>query len=257
MSIRTFVFLAGFLFYFHLYAQTSNPIRLNEHFHEIDPSDSLHHHYNIIRSYSSDSVLIERTFDLDNKLVSIFRTSPKDSTYHEKRLEFYSPDGNIREKVTINLANTKFISTHYINGEQVAQVLHRGESKFSISRQLIGENVELLYNDFDPNPVESKKIFYEYLSEKVVLSTSEIPRDEQVVYIGVYIDENGLATKIEWVNPLGCEQKLAERYIKAVKSWKYGYTPARDLQGNPVGKWRYFHVHLDRFIRGPELLHTF
>lgn len=93
------------------------------------------------------------------------------------------------------------------------------------------------------NPIESKKVFGSFISEKVTFYPSEFPKQRQLAAIAVLINEQGEVTQLEWANPLGCEKKFADRYLKAVKSWKEGYTPALDENGVPVGKWRLFHFN--------------
>jgi hypothetical protein len=232
------------LAYSTLFAQTNSPIPLNEHFFEINPSDSLHHRYNKIVSFTSDSVKIERMFTLENKLIRIERTHPKDPEYREYSIEKYALDGAMIEKTTVNLANTKFISTYYHENKQVGQVMYRGESKYRVFRNGYPEPRESLYNDFIPNPIESKKVFSSFISEKVKFYPSEFPIYSQQIWIALLIDESGKMAKIEWANPLGCEERLVERYLKAIRDWKDGFTPALDHLGNPKSQWFYVDFHV-------------
>lgn len=226
-----------------LFAQTSPPIPLNEHFFEINPTDTTHHRYNKLVSYTADSVKIERMFTLENKLVRIDRTHPKDTQYHEYSIEKYALDGKLLEKTTINLANTKYISTYFHENEQVGQVVYRGESKYSIFRKGYAEPRESLYNDFLPNPIERKKVFTSFIGPKVKFYPREFPIYSQQIWIALLIDESGEIVKIEWANPLGCEERFVERYFKAIQSWKEGFTPAQDHFGNPQRGWFYTHFH--------------
>jgi hypothetical protein len=229
-----------------LHAQTGVPIPLNRHYFEISPFDSINHQYNKIVSFTSDSIKIERTFTLENKLIRIQRTSPQSPEYQEYSLERFNENGELIEKTTANLFNSKYLTTYFENGKQVGQVIYRGESKYRVYRSGIAETVETLYNDFDPNPIETKKEFGSFISEKVSFTFSEYPKKRHLAVIAVYVNELGEVEEIEWANPLGTAENLADKYLKAVKSWKYGFSPAHDQNGVPVGKWKYFHFHFGR-----------
>lgn len=239
--IGIFIFLSG-----AVRAQSNPPIPLNQHFFEISTTDTLNHVYNKIVSYAHDSVKIERSFTLENKLVRVERTSPHNHEFREYSVEKYAENGDLIEKTTVNMANSKYLSTYFHEGEQVGQAMHRGENKFRIFRNGYDEPKESLYNDFEPNPIEDKQIFYTHIALKVSFTMSEYPKTKQMAVIGVYIDEDGKATNVEWVNPLGTKQKLANKYLKAIKKWKYNYSPALDHRGSPVRMWKYFHFHFGR-----------
>lgn len=240
---RNFLVLMALIWPLGLQAQSNSPIPLNHHFFEILPDDSINHIYNKIVSYTPDSVKIERIFTLENKLVRIERTSPKNPEFREYTLEKFTEDGDLIEKTTVNLANSKYLSTYFHDGQQVGQAMHRGEIKFRIFRLGYDAPKETLYNDFDPNPNEAKKVFYPFISEKVKFYPSELPIFSQEIWIALFINEFGEVTQIEWANPLGCEERFVEKYLKAIKSWKYEFTPALDHLGNPKSQWKLFHFH--------------
>lgn len=229
--------------YSSLFAQASLPIPVNKHFFEISPEDSIHHRFNKIVSYTADSIKIERTFTLENKLIRIERRHPQDMEYQEYSIEKYTEAGDLIEKTTVNQANTKYISTYFHNNEQVGQVIHRGESKYRVFRNGYPEPKESLYNDFMPHPIESKKVFSSDISSRVNFYPSESPIYSQQIWIAVFVEKTGEITAIEWANPLGCEERFVERFIKAIEKWKYGFTPALDHLGNPKSEWWYIHFH--------------
>ncbi|WP_111670382.1 hypothetical protein [Algoriphagus litoralis] len=197
ISFRFVLVLSLFLSLSPLFGQTNAPIPLNKHFFEINPTDSAHYFYNKLVSYTADSVKIERIFTLENKLVRIDRTHPKDPQYMEYSIEKYAQDGKLIEKTTINLANTKYLSTYYHENEQVGQVMYRGESKYLIFRKGYSEPRESLYNDFLPNPIETKKVFTAFISPKVKFYPSEFPIYSQSIWIAILIDESGEVCQIE------------------------------------------------------------
>lgn len=241
--VRFVMALAAFFWTFCLMAQTNTPIPLNRHYFEISSTDSLNHQYNKIVSFTPDSVKIERIFTLENKLIRIQRTAPKNPEYQEYTLEQFNHKGELIEKTTINQANSKYLTTYFQDGQQVGQVMYRGESKYRVFRNSNSEPKELLYNDFEPNPIESKKVFSSHISEKARFYPSEFPIYAQVIWIALLVDESGEVTQMEWANPLGCEERFVQRYFKAIKSWKHGFSPALDHLGNPKSEWRFFHFH--------------
>ena len=226
-----------------VFAQAQSSIPLNQHYFEINPTDSIHHRYNKLVSYTTDSVKIERTFTLENNLVQVERFHPGNEDYQEYSIEKYALDGKLIEKTIVNKANSKYISTYFHENEQVGQVIYRGESKYSIFRKGYAEPKESLYNDFLPNPLETKKIFTSFIGPKVKFYPSEFPIYSQQIWFAILIDESGKIVEIEWANPLGCEERFVKRYFKAIQSWKEGFSPALDHLGNPKSQWFYVHFH--------------
>lgn len=224
--------------------QSLKPIRLNQHYYEIPESDSVHHVYNKLVSYSADSTKIERIFDLENKINRIIRTEPRGKDYQELQDEYFGKDGSLTSKTTANLANSKFIRTYFQADEQVGQVIYRGEHKYTIYRKGFDKPKEALENDFEPNPDESKSDFWFFISQRTKFSQLEWPSIRKTVVIGLFIDEMGQVRQVEWANPMGAEKRVADKYLKAFKAWKKGFRPAKDLDGQPISAWKYYHFHL-------------
>ncbi|GMQ29461.1 hypothetical protein Aconfl_21040 [Algoriphagus confluentis] len=203
-------------------------------------------------SYGSDSTQIERIFTLQNQLVRTVRKGKKTAEFQELTLEEYDLQGQLTHRKIVNLFNSKFISTYYDKGEQVAQLIYRGEHKYSIYRKGYDKPRERLENDFEPYPKDEKARFPFLLSQKTRIEKSKWPEERQLIVVGVLVDESGEVKSVEWANPLGADPEIAKIFVKAVSSWKKGYIPAKDAQENPLQKWRYFYFHAGgKFAHGP------
>ncbi|HSF52922.1 MAG TPA: hypothetical protein VLA71_04190 [Algoriphagus sp.] len=244
-------FLIGF-FPSLSFAQNPAPIPLNKHYFEIDPEDSINHVFNKLVSYSKDSVKLERIFTLTNKVNRIIRTFPPKDDFKEKIIEQYDAYGNLEWKSTINQANSKYLTTYFFDGQQVGQVLHEGNNKYQIMRSGEQEPREVVLNDFEPNPRTPQKDWNQFLNKKIISSRTHFPKEHQTIYVAVYVNENGKATSVEWANPLDTDEIFANLFLEAVREWDHNFAPALDPFGNPVGKWRNFHLHLG----GPSVINT-
>lgn len=232
----------------------TTPIPINKHYFEISPSDSLNHRYNKIVSFTPDSVKLERIFTLTNKVNRIIRTSPKKEDFQEKIIEQYDSYGNLIWKETINLANSKYLRTYFFDGHQVAQILHNGNRQYLIQRSGESESKELGYDDFYPKNVRTKN--GEGLFSGLTFSTEgkEWPEKSQLVYFGIYVNEEGKAESVEWANPKDTEAKFALPYLAVLEKWAEKFEPAKDAFGNPVGKWMYLHFHLGGHARVEKII---
>ncbi|GAB2481549.1 hypothetical protein [Algoriphagus taiwanensis] len=205
-----------------------------------------------IRSFASDSTLIERVFTLQNQLVQIVRKGIKTDDFQELTLEEYDLEGQLIHKRTANLFNSKFISTYYADDELVGQVLYRGEHKYSVIRLGDEKPKEILENDFEPYPNDPKARFPFFISEKTKIEKSKWPTERQLIVVGVLVDKTGEVKAVDWVNPIGADPEIAKVFVKAVNSWKKGYIPAKDAFGNTLEKWKYFYFHVGgRLNSGP------
>ena len=234
--------------------QSLKPIRLNQHYHEISDRDSINHFFNKLVSYTGDSTKIERIYNLKNQINRIIRTSPRIDEYQEFMLEQFDENSQLQYKTTVNLVNSKFITSYFKDGVQIAQVRYRGEHKYTIYRPGYEKPKEMLENDFDPNPNETKRDFSFFISQRTKFTSTEWPSIKQLVVIGLHINEFGEVTEVTWVNPLDAEKRVAEKFIKALKAWKKGFHPAKDVDGNPVSKWRYFHFHSGGRLENPRVV---
>ena len=82
----------------------------------------------------------------------------------------------------------------------------------------------------------------------------EWPSIRQLVVIGLHVNELGEVTEVTWVNPLGAEKRVAEKYLKAFRAWKKGFYPAKDVNGNPVSKWKYYHFSPGGRLENPQVI---
>lgn len=250
--LRQIFILFAFLTCLAVNAQKPEFIPLNQHFYEISPDQSQDMVYQKMVSFTSDSIKIERFFNLDNRLVRIIRTDLKKNEYQEFTMEEFDLEGNLIHRRVANLFNSKFIATYYSEIEQIAQIFYRGEHKYTIFRKGYEKPLEMLENDFEPYPKDEKARFSYFISQKTGIPVNKWPKERQLIVVGVLVDTEGNVKNVEWVNPLGGAPEIAEIFVKAVKSWKKGYVPASDPYGTPVEKWRYYHFHAGgRFANGP------
>lgn len=251
MHRQLFLLLAILLPHF-VFAQTPEFIQLNRHFYEIPAEQNQDIVIRKMISTSSDSIRIERFFTLENQLVRVIRTDLKKKEFQEFTIEEYDLEGNLIHRRVANLLNSKFIATYFLNGEQVGQIIYRGEHKYTIYRKGYEKPLERLENDFEPYPKDEKVRFPDLIAQKTGLPINKWPKTRQFIVVGVLVDTLGKAKKIEWVNPMGADPEIADKFVRAVKSWKKGYVPALDPLGTPVEKWRYFHFHAGgRLPSGP------
>lgn len=234
----------------------ASPIPLNKHYFEIAPEDSANHVYNKLISYTPDSVKIERFFTLENKMIRIYRTNPKAEEYQEATYEYFDLSGNLVQKTVANLYNSKFLTTYFSAGQQIAQIMYRGEHKYRIQRGE-AEPQERLDNDFEPRPNEEKSDFGFFISQRTRIPSYDWPSEGLLIHIGILVDDTGVAKEIVWANPWGGNEKLAGVFVKAIKAWKKGYLPARDIQGNPIEKWLYLHYHVGGRINATKTVIEF
>lgn len=237
--------------------QSIRPIPLNKHYFEIPEEDSLNQAFYKLVSFTADSTKIERVFTRNNQINRITRTSPLVDEYQEQTIEQFDADGQLKSKTTANLANSKFITSYFTNGEQVAQVMYRGEHKYSIFRPGYESPRQTLENDFEPRPNEKKSDFGFFLRERTKFSKNEWPSIRHHVVIGVLVDESGTVKEVVWANPLGAEKRVADKFLKALQAWKKGFLPAMDEWGNPVEAWTYYHYRAGGRIENAQLIINF
>lgn len=223
--------------------QSTRPIPLNKHYFEIHAEDTLHHAFNLLISYTADSTKIERIFNLDNQIARIKKTTPRVEDYQELTLEEFDSTGQLFAKTTANLINGKFITSYFREGEQIAQVMYRGEHKYTIHRKGYESPKQTLENNFEPRPNEQKSDFSFFLGQRTKFGQGEWPAIRHHVVIGVFVDESGTVREVIWANPLGAEKRVADKYLKALQAWKKGFHPALDVYGNPISAWKYYHFH--------------
>lgn len=185
--------------------ENNTRVPLNKHYFEVGSGDTSAHFYTKLVSYSADSTKIERIFTLDRKLARIVKTSPKKEDFHQSVIEEYSASDELLWRETYNLANSKYLRTYFQDGQQVAQVMHRGENKYSVFRKGDSKARETLYDDFIPSPIETKHLFGSFMSRKVSFGPGEIPSYRHMLFIAIFVDESGQVTEIEWANPLGAK----------------------------------------------------
>lgn len=208
----------------------------------------------MIVSYGTDSKRIEGVFNLENQLNQIKKSFPKVDNYQELTVEKYDDKGQLTSKTTANLTNGKFITSYFDKGEQIAQVMHRGEHKHTIYRKGYDAPKERLENDFEPRPKEEKTDFGFFLRERTKFDKIEWPAIRQHVVIGLHVDELGEVKEIVWSNPLGCEKRVAEKYLNALRSWKKEFHPALNESGKAVSAWKYYHFYPGGRLENAELI---
>lgn len=239
-----------------LCAQEKKPIPLNMHFFETLPGDATQLYYKI-SSYSPDSVKIERIFDLKNRLIRIDRIFPPENESHLITVEKYDTLGNLSSKTSANLSNSKFITTYFQKSKQVAQVMYRGEHKYTIFRNGYEKPIQTLENDFEPRPNEEKKDFGFFLQERTKFSKGEWPSIRHHVVIGVLVSETGEIREVVWANPFEGEKRVANHYLKAFLAWKKGFLPAKDHEGQPISSWKYYHFYPGGRLENTQMIVKF
>jgi hypothetical protein len=212
-------------------------IRLNRHYYEIAPDDSVHHTFNKLISYTPDSTQIQRIFSLNNKINRIIRTAKPKEEFQEQITEHYDPMGNIQWKKTLNLVNGKFLTTYFFDQQQVGQVLYEGGNNYLIIRSGEEEPMMTYENDFEPFLINSKEEWRNYLSNHLGIKPSEMPANNQKIIVALYVTESGEVSEVEWANPLDAEKKYADRFLELVKNWDWKFLPAKNAFGIPEGKW--------------------
>lgn len=227
------------------------------HFFEIDIEDSTNHVYDMIGSYRTDSTRIERVFNLENQLIQIKRSLPKLDDYQELTVEKYDGKRQLTSKTTANLTNGKFITSYFDKGEQIAQVRHQGEDKHTIYRKGYNAPKERLENDFEPRPKEEKTDIGFFLRECTKYDKIEWPAIRQHVDFGVHVDELGEVKEIVWSNSLGCEKRIAEKYLNALRSWKKGFHPALNESGKAVSACKYYLFYPGGRLENAQLIVKF
>ncbi|WP_187176272.1 hypothetical protein [Algoriphagus sp. AK58] len=187
-------------------------------------------------------------------MIQIIRTSPKEGDYQEQTLEKFDSNGQLKSKTTANLANSKLIKSYFKNGEQVAQVMYRGEHKYTIFRTGYESPRQTLENDFEPRPNEKKNDFDFFLGERTKFSSNEWPSIPHHGVIGVLVDEAGTVKEVVWTNPPEAEKWVADKFLKAIRAWKKGFLPAMDEFGNPVEEWAYFHFRAGGRLENAQMI---
>lgn len=212
-------------------------IRLNRHYYEIAPEDSVNHTFNKLTSYTTDSTQIQRIFTLNNKINRIIRTAKPKVDFQEQITEQYNPAGNIQWKKTLNLVNGKFLTTYFFDQQQVGQVLFEGGNNYFILKSGEEEPTLTYVNEFEPQLLNNKEDWLNYVMNHFNFKPSELPKERQTIIAALFVDDQGKVSQVDWANPLEADKKYADRFLELVKNWNWQFLPAEDAFGNTEGKW--------------------
>ncbi|MBN7812810.1 hypothetical protein J0A68_17780 [Algoriphagus sp. H41] len=212
-------------------------VRLNRHYFEIAPEDTINHVYNKLVSPLGNSARLERIYTLDQRLRRVILTKHTRYEDLDRVTEQFDDYGNLEWRRAESLLVPKFSTQYFFDGQVVAQVLSDNRHLFHITRN--GENKATAkpVNDFDPQFNGLKKDWYEFVSKNIKLSTKLYPEKAEDYWIAVLVSEHGLVEKIEWANPMDGNPKVAKQYLRVVELWGNNFSPALDHYGRPLTKW--------------------
>ncbi len=212
-------------------------VRLNRHYFEIAPEDSLNHFYTKQVSPLGNSARVERIYTLDQRLHRIALTKHKKYQDLDRVTEQFDDYGHLEWRKVESLLIPKFSTQYFFDDQVVGQVLSDNRYHFRITRNGENEATGKPANDFEPQFNGLRKEWYKFVSENFKLSAKLYPVKAEEYVIAVLVSEHGLVEKIEWANPLEGNPKIAKEYLKLVKLWGNNFSPALDPYGRPITKW--------------------
>ncbi|GAA0878761.1 hypothetical protein GCM10009119_17290 [Algoriphagus jejuensis] len=224
-------------------------VRLNKHFYEIPPEDTINHAYNKLVSSLGNSAKLERIYTLNQRLRRVVLTKHTRYEDLDRVTEQYGDYNELEWRKSENLLIPKFSTEYFFNDAVVGQVVSDSRHLFRVARNGENELTPQRFNDFEPQINGPKKDWYEFVSKQFRLSTKLQPDRPEEYRIAVLVNEHGMVDKIEWANPLEGNPKVAAQYIRVVELWGNNFTPALDVFGNPVSKWLLIPFRIEGKIR--------
>ncbi|GAB3222525.1 hypothetical protein J0A67_11455 [Algoriphagus aestuariicola] len=230
-------------------------IRLNRHYFEITPEDTINHVYNKLVSPLGNSARVERIFTLDQRLSRVVLTKHTRYQDLDRVTEQFDEYGHLQWRRVESLVIPKISIQYFFDDQVVGKVLSGNRYIFHITRN--GENgaAPKPYNDFEPQFNGLRKEWYEFVAKNFRLSMKLYPEKPEDYWIAVLVSEHGLVEKIEWANPLEGNPKIAAEYVRVVKLWDNNFSPALDPYGHPVPKWLLIPFTVEAKVRYP--IHVF
>jgi hypothetical protein len=236
LAFLTFAFISQFSFSQENPAEAA-PIPLNRHYFEIAPEDSINHVYDMLVSYSKDSMKLERIFTLDQKINRVVKTDPATDIYQEEVTDQYNDYSELQWRKTQNLLNKKSLTLYYYNDRLVGQILSDSKDLFHVARNGQTEPTQQNFNDFEPRINGLTEDWHAFIFNQLSLSQRMLPGKTQEFWIAILVNQHGVVDKIEWANPKDQDPKMAQQFIRAIQKWGNNFLPAVDSFGNSVTKW--------------------
>lgn len=236
-----FTFILVFALHFNSYAQERRIIPLNEHFFAIEAGGGEHVFNNVV-SFSEEGEMIEKIYNLENKLISIKKSILEDSqekTPLWEQEQHFTLDGDL-EYTRIKYKNEDGNFTKIIRDGNL--ILDLKCKSFDCKGFYITDDQQMLECDRDvfesgfPTVKTWSKLLNKHLRFPEV---AKQPGSMFKIWIGFKIDESGEMIENAVMNKNLLHPSISKEVERIITKYNGKFMPAIDFDGNPITSWFY------------------